>query len=361
MKIDTLFKSSFVMLFALLLVACEESIDTSTTKPILRPVRTQTVDLPAQGFWREFPGVVDAIRKADLAFRVSGKLSKVLVNEGDIVKKNQALAQLDQTDYKIKLKSRQADFEKAQADFKRAKDLVTKGHISRSDYDKLKAQHSTAEANLAEARQNLSYTTLKAPFSGRVAKRHVENYEDVSNKQPVFSLQDISSLIVKVDVPESVMIRINKDAKRKANAYFEAIPDKRFPLSFMEVSTQADESSKTFEVSFRMSSVEGHNILPGMSVTVRGERDTQAESENILVIVPAYAVLEDRQGRYVYIVKAKDKKTGAIQRRNISTGRLSSQGLEILSGLARGDRVVTAGMSKMSEGLIVRIMNGETR
>jgi len=355
MKILQPLKILFFTFALFQLISCEHSTGPVETQKTLRLVRTLTVTMPSQNFWREFPGVVDAAQKAELGFRITGKLKKLLANEGDLVKKNQLLAQLDATDQNIQLKSRQAEYNQAHGDFDRGRTLIKKNLISRSDFNKLQAQNATAKANLETAKQNLEYTFLRAPFNGRIAKRYIENYEEVSAMQVVYALQDLSSMTIKVDVPESVMILVREGGKPEVNAIFDAIPDQQFPLSLKEVSSQADKDTNTFEVTFSMPAIEGYNVLPGMSVTVRGQRDPDRAVDNGNVFVPAHAVLGDREGRFVYLVAVSGDAKGIVERRAVETGDLSNLGIEIISGLTVGDKVITAGMSKMSSGLEVRL------
>ena len=342
-----------VALVCCALVACEDQNKTAEPSP-LRSVRTMTVAEPSSDLWREFPGVVDAGRKADLGFRVSGQLKALLVNEGDMVEQGQELARLDDSDYRIALDSSRAEFERAQADYQRGQSLVERSLMSRSDFNRLEAQFVAAKSSFESASNNVAYTVLKAPFSGQISKRWVENHEDVSTMQKVYSIVDLSSLAIKVGVPESVMIRLRSETYPRVSAYFDAIPDRSFPLSISAVATQADQDTHTFEVTLGMASVPDYNILPGMSVTVRGERESTAAATAMTFFVPAQAVLEDGDGRFVYVVNPGNDDTGTVARRDVATGELSSQGMSITEGLEIGDQVIIAGMSKMYPGLVVR-------
>lgn len=347
-----------VLLSTLLFTGCGSEKETDKGEPDLRPVKTFTVGANNGGLSREFPGVVDALNKADLAFRVTGKLQSMLVNEGDEVKLGQVIAKLDDTDYKIQLDSYQASYDQAEADFSRASELIKKGYLSSSDYDALKTKQSTAKANLDAAKQSLLYTTLYAPFSGYIAKRHVENFEEVTSGQPIFTLHDLSAYTVKVDVPESLMITASPDVEKRPKVFasFETLPGKQFPLTFKEVSTQPDPNSKTYQATFIMKPNADYNILPGMSVMTKGKPATATGLKDIFV--PANAVQEDELGRFVYRVKPSDtdQNTATIERAEVTTGQLTELGVEIRSGLSKGDKIVVAGVSKMREGLNVKLM-----
>lgn len=351
----SLIKKILFLYLVLVLLACDNQSNDVQTEERLRPVKTIIIGNNADSEWREFPGVVDALQKAELSFSVSGKLAKLSAKEGDAISAGQELAKLDQSEFETKLLSKQADYNKAKADFNRAENLIKKQHISRSDYDKLKAQYETANANLAIAKQNLGNTVLRAAFSGFIAKRHVDNFEEVSAKQPIYSIQDTSQYLVKMDVPESVMIKVKRDKERKIYAIFESVSDKKIPLVFHEVSTEADKSTNTYQVTFLMSAVEGLNVLPGMSVIIRGEKLSTDTVNKLIAVVPAEVVMQDQQGRYVYVVKPTTDGVGEIKRKNITIGKMTNTGLEIISGLDNGDQVVTAGMSKIYPGLRVKL------
>jgi len=341
--------------------SCGKNDSAPVQEEILRPVRTLLIKAPEAGLRREFPGVVDAVQKADLSFRIAGKLQTISVREGDQVTKDQLIAQLDKTDLNIRLGSVQADWERAEADFERAKSLVEKGHISRSDFDKLKAQESEAAAQLSSTKQDLIYAELRAPFAGWIAKRYVENFEQVNVNQGIVALQDISSLLVKIELPESVMIRVKpEDRNRILYARFDAIPDKEFPLTFREAATQADATNQTYEVTFEMPAPTERVILPGMTATVVVEFHPGDELY-AGIYVPAQAVLEDRDGRFLFVAEPTNETEATIRRRNVRIGHLTERGVEVVSGLSAGDRVVTAGMSQLSEGMRVRNMAGTAR
>lgn len=347
-------RNFLILILVVLLTACDDTSQTNEPPP-LRMVRTIEINEPGDNFWREFPGVVDAAQKAELSFRVSGNLKKMPVKEGEMVKKGQLLAQLDDTDYTVQYKSRKAEYDQAASDFKRAESLVEQGLISRSDFDKLKATEKSAKSNLQAAKNNLEYTFLRAPFAGRIARRYVQNFEEISAKQPVFLLHDLSSIAIKVDVPESLMIRVRRGAKPDVVAIFDEIPGQKFPLTLKEVASQPDDNTNTYEVTFSMKVVDGFNILPGMSVTVRGKAQHNMSTSEQHITVPAHAVLEDSGGRFVFVAKKTSEGRGVIEKRQVETGDLTSLGLAVKSGLQVEDKVVTAGMSKMFPGLEVRL------
>ena len=342
----------FLTVLLTVISGCSDTDEVETeVKP--RLVQTQIINLSSTENYLEFPGEVDASQSAQLGFRIAGKLSEMNVKEGEEVTKGTILAALDDTDYGIQLQSRQADYDKANADFTRGQQLIEKELIARADFDQLTAQRTAALSNLNAAKQNMAYTEIKAPFDGIISKRHVDNFEDVNVMQPIYTLQDLSVLNIKVALPETILIQSDQERKPRVRALFDSFPGREFPLTFNSISTEADPGSKTFEVTFTMAYVEGVNILPGMSVTVRGTPPGSDDVNNI--IVPAHAVIADSRGKAVFVVESLQGNQGVIARREVETGLLSESGIVISEGLSEGDRVVTAGMSLISEGLTVRV------
>ena len=336
------------------LAACGNQQEQDVEKP-LRPVRTLTVEIADGPATKEFPAVVEAARRADLSFRLAGRIVDLPVKEGDAVRKGQLLASLDEADLRIQLNEAQASFDKSEADFKRAEQLIQQNTISRADYDQVKANFSSARARLDTARNNLSYARLEAPFSGGIARTLVDNFQEVNAKEVVLVLHDLSSLHIKVDVPESTITSAEKDARpNNLVARFDAYPDERFPLQFKEVATQPDPVSKTYEVTFEMRAPRNLNVFPGMTARVYGRQMTP-ENAAIKIFLPASVVLQDSQGNYVFTVSDNGDGTGTIERRNVTIGDIGALGIEVYSGVGAGDRVVSAGMSKISAGMLVRI------
>jgi RND family efflux transporter MFP subunit len=354
---DNIMKNHKLSLTVIILTAtffingCEEPPQTIVASS--RPVKTIVIGGAATDDTRSFPAVVDAIQKADISFRVDGKIQKILVKEGSEVKKGQLLAELDPTDFKITLKDRQASYDTAKANYDRAVTLVEKGAISKVDHDNIRAKFHTASANLKTAEQNLAYTELKANFDGYIAKRHVENFEEVVPSQTIFSLQDVSALKIQVDIPENLMILVNENQKGKRNlrAVFDNISDHEFPLSFLETATKADPNTKTFKVTLKMDAPDKYNILPGMTATVFADLfGTESQAD---IALPVSAVISDNEKQAtVWVV---DEKTMTVNPKKVTPGVMVGNTMQV-KGLKPGDRVVVAGAPFLRNDMKVTLL-----
>lgn len=345
--------AAFLLATSFFISGCEEPPQTIVASS--RPVKTIVIGDNQAGDYRRFPAVIDAIQKADISFRVSGKIQKILVKEGDVVNKGQVLAELDQTDFKITLKDRQASYDTAKANYDRAVSLVKKGAISQADHDNIRAKYHTAKANLDAAKQELIYTKLTANFDGMIAKRHVENFEEVILSQTIFSLEDISSLKIKFDVPENLMIIMNRTAKGKRglHAVFDNISDRKFPLSFLEASTKADPNTKTFKVTLKMDTPENYNVLPGMTATVFAELFPSESKSISMISLPVSAVISNNEKQAtVWVV---DEKTMTVNPRSVTPGLMVGDIMQV-DGLNPGERVVIAGASFLRNDMKVTLL-----
>lgn len=331
------------------LTGCGDGADEVSANEDLRPVRTITVDTQGAIHTREFAGVVDADRKVDLSFHVNGTLQALPVLEGARVTAGQLVAALDQTDFRIQLQAVQADFERARAEYERSRKLTERGLIPRADFERSQAQFRVAESELARARQDLEYATLQAPFEGHITRRHVENLSEIAARTPVLTLMDLTSLVVRIDVPESIMIVARREAiSPELYAVFDGHEAVQYPLVIKEIGAQIDGATSTYPVTLSLPPITDLNVLPGMSVVVGVRPFTPPDNLATNVYLPSQAVLEDAVGRFVFVAVPEGNGQARIERRDVTVGEFSAFGIRVLSGLSSGDQVVSAGMSRLS-------------
>ncbi len=343
-----------VPVLATWLAGCGEQ--TQEVKPVVRPVKTMVIGGASSEFQRTFTARVRASDRVELAFQVPGRIIELPVKKGQQLKQGDLIGRLDQRDYKSNLKSAQAEFDTALANFKRGDELVEKGFISRTDYDRLRSRRDVTAADLDKAKKALEDTDLKAPFDGVVAQRFVENFTEVRAKQKIVSLQDTSLLELVIYVPEHIVAIMREGGPRNAILYaeFNAIPGEKFPLTVKEFSTQADATTQTFEYVLTMPRPEARNILPGMTANVHASRADIDESQQAASFtIPAIAVFSDEKSQsQVWIIKQPENTAHA---RRVTTGNLSGNDqIEILAGIESGEMIAIAGVSQLREGMRVR-------
>ncbi|WP_299007189.1 efflux RND transporter periplasmic adaptor subunit [uncultured Shewanella sp.] len=347
-----------VGIVTLLLSACHKQ-ETKPAAPIIRPVKLFTVKMSEAGAIRHFPGRVEASQQAELAFRISGTLTDIAVKEGDIVEKNQVLAKLDDTDFKISVQEKQASYDKTRRNFQRAKELIVSGYISKMDYDRMEADAKKDKAALANAKQQLDYTQLRAPFSGQIARRFVDNFEEVAAKQAIFALQGVNSLDVVINIPESIVRSLRasevEDRKRYIAVYAEFDGQKahRFPLQIKEIATKADPDTQTFQVRFTMPSPKAFTVLPGMTVNVVIDFSKFTKADPVFWLPVSAVVADPVLGSRVWVL---DPDTMTVSPQSVTIGRMRHNEIQVTQGLVGNEEVVAVGATYLAKGMKVSRM-----
>jgi RND family efflux transporter MFP subunit len=355
-----------VVLFAAagLLMGCGS--EPKSTPPPVRTVQTQEARAAATVADRSFSGTLRAPLETNLSFRVSGTVTDVAVDVGSGVEAGEVVARLDPTDYRLQVESARARFREAQAaaenaraEFRRMKALYANDNASLSAYDQARTRYETSQERaeaagrqLALARKRLGYTRLEAPASGTVAGTRVEEGETVSVGRPVVRLTAGKRLEVQVQVPETLISEIEVGQPARVGATPRR--DTAVAATVTEVGTATDGRRPTYPVVVTLDrSVE--KLRSGMTARVSFRYEAARG-----LVVPAEAVSRDENGRFVYVVAADSltstaRADGRVERQAVTTGDLTPDGIVVTGGLREGQSVVTAGLSQVRPGDLVRI------
>ncbi|MEL7060928.1 MAG: efflux RND transporter periplasmic adaptor subunit [Acidobacteriota bacterium] len=347
----------------LLAWSCAEEV--AAPEPVIRPVRTHTVETTGGGDVAAFAGVAKAGIESRLSFRVSGTVEQVAVNVGDRVRPGTTMAVLDPTDFELSVEQAEAglaqaraSLRQAEADYDRTRALYENNNASKAELDASRAgsesataQVEAAQKELAQARQRLAYTRLTSPMSGAVGSVDVEVNENVTSGQALFQLTADSDLEVEIRVPEVLILQIQRG--QKAQVAFDAIPGRTFHGTITEVGVTSGGSS-TFPVTLRIDDDSGA-LRSGMAAEVRLQVQAgDIELGENVIFVPIVSVGEDQNGRFVYVVEDGSDGTATVRRRPVEVGDMGSLGLHVVSGLEAGETVVTAGVRRLSDGMKVK-------
>ena len=252
-----------------------------------------------------------------------------------------------------------ADFEAAETayhvaeeDHKAAVQMLEKSTAGRDeDIEAQEAQVRALEARVVEANLQLEDSTLRAPYDGVIARRLVEENQNVRAKEPVVRFQDAEEIEVLVDVPETVMAADLRAADIvRLVAEFGGAPGLEFPVHLKEVAQQADPTTQTFQVRVGLLAPPGVRILPGMTATVTLTYRRASILGN-RILVPIAAVSQDAAGGQVVWVLGPEQ---AVTRRPVKLGAATGGRVEVTDGLQPGDRIAVAGVSFLRDGMRVR-------
>lgn len=326
---------------------------------VARPVKIFEVQGSGAVLTREYPGRIRAIQQADMAFEVPGKIVEFRFKEGERVEEGEMIARLDDRDYQARLDSARAQSENARVNFERAQKLFEEGALAALERDRRQTVYDTAEADLREASKAVEDTALRAPFSGVMAKKLVEDFENVRAKQTVLILQDESTLEIRVNVPERDMtgggarnIDPEEITRRiEPRVIVSAIPDREFPARVKQISMIADPTTRTFEATFVIERPEEVSVLPGMTAKVIISAPAEAAGRSGMRI-PASASVSDDQGKaFVWVVDPSSMQVRPVP---VELGELSGSDVSIVSGLSDGDQIAISGVHQLREGMTVR-------
>ncbi|UBM24325.1 efflux RND transporter periplasmic adaptor subunit [Pseudomonas sp. p1(2021b)] len=344
---------------ALLLSACgQETAAPAAPRPAL-VVQPQ----PAGASADSYPGEVRARFEPELAFRIGGKVTKRLVEEGQRVKADQPLAELDPQDVRLQLEANRAQLAAAQANLAlvrterdRYQKLLDKQMVSRSQFDNAENLYRAGLARLKQAKAEFDvagnqaeYAVLRAPQAGVIAKRQVEVGQVVAAGQTVFTLAADGEREVLIGLPEQQFARFAVGQTVSVELW--SHPNARYEGRIRELSPAADPRSRTFAARIAFTSASAPAEL-GQSARV-----FIAHAEQAPLSVPLSAVTAEQGQAYVWRVN----KDSRLERAVVRLGPYGADRVPVLEGLKADDWVVAAGGHVLREGQQVRPVDRTNR
>ncbi len=331
-------------------------------------------------------GYVTPRRRATIAAKITGRVTKVNFDEGMHVQEGFVLATLDDSDARRVLDSAQADRDSAQAaiadfqvqlknaeiELQRARQLLAAGVQSQQTLDNAtmaadslrakialaKQQVGSSQARVSEAQQAVDNTVIRAPFDGVVVSKDAQVGEMVSpnsagggfTRTGIATIVDMNSNEIEVDVNEAYIARVVPG--QNVTAVLDAYPDWQIPSRVRTVIPTADRQKATVKVRISFLKLDPR-ILPdmGIKVTFFGAEPEQKNGvAEPAVLIPQAAVRDDQGKKIVFLVK-----NDHLERRAIGLGSTRGSDAEILAGLDAGDTVVVKGPATLHDGEAVEI------
>ena len=295
-----------------------------------------------QPVYESVPAGIEAKQATIISSRILARIEKIHVRAGDTVRKDDLLIELEKSDLQSRVSQAQSAVESVSVRLKEAKkslaralELTGKSLLSQSDLDRAQANHdslladrSTSKQALEEANTALSFANVTAPINGRIIDRFAEPGNTAQPGVQLLSLYNPVSLRVEARVREhlAVSLSINQSLEVTIPALNMTVDSQ-----IEELVPAADSGSRSFLVKSRLQQVQ--RLLPGMYAQLR----IPAGNEDMLVL-PADRIVSMGQLDIVRVLNA-----GSVERRFIKVGKRLDDGMiEIVSGLAEGDRVLPA-------------------
>jgi len=362
------------VMMAILLFGCggKGGEETSPHRLPVTGVETARVEARDVPVYYEISGTVKAETVSVVSAKVMGAVTSILVKNGDRVRKGQLLITIDDTDIKEKVKAAEAAYQAAlngkdmaganlklaENTYRRFRKLYEENALTRQEMEEVETKRSVAlsafrqaeamlrqsEAALKEARAFLSYTRIKAPVDGIVSEKKIDVGTMASPGMPLIVIEDPSLYSVRVNVDESLFRSVKKGME--VDVKVDAL-DLDAKGTVAEISQSVDPLSRTFLVKV---AVRGEGLRSGFYAKVRFPSGTRRT-----VIVPAGAIVKKGQLTGVYTVE----KDGVVRFRLVRTGRKTGNGVEVLSGLAGGERIITSNLHRAVDGGVLADGKGQ--
>lgn len=359
----------------LILVGCGETENVQTQTP-LPLVETQQVILVEHQPSKSYIGRIEAIEDTNITAQVSGYLQARHFKEGQVVEKGDLLYTIEPSSFEAQLASAKAAvaqanaaLKKAQLDHVRGNELLPRGSISQSEFDALtaalhggRAELEAAKAKLKLAEVNLSYTQIRAPFSGRISDSKVSSGDLVSPSTGILAtLVSLDPINTAFSVSERERIALGMD-KIKGDGTTQATGvevllelenGEQYPYlgQLNYLGNRINLSTGTIDMRAVVPNPE-QRLLPGQHIKIN-LRESVAKN---VIVIPRRAVQTDLEGDFVMVMSANN----IAERRNVDLGAQVEQGISINQGLEPNDVVITQGLQRVRNGVEVRTQTPAT-
>jgi len=359
-----LFRAWLAAALLIWMLGCDQGHEAEPGERVPRSVVTTTVSSPSRGQVRLFSGTARPAVETRLSFRVAGKIQEIGVKVGVQVPAGHVAARLDSTDYELEVKRRRAQVAEVEArleqtrfEYERVRSLYEVESVSKRELDQARAMFASARARheaaleaLALARQKVKYCVLRVPLKGEIVSVPVEEHQSVRSGQPIAVLASLEVMEMQLGVPAGVISRIK--GGDLARVSFDALEGREFKATVSEVGVETGPTT-TYPLTLRLLEIDPA-IRPGM---VGHARFDFPPPGNAPVVVPPQAVIQGADQSAVVWVFDPQKKS--VHRRDVQVGSLTSEGLQITSGLESGARIVIRGVHRLEEGMRVRSLDQE--
>ncbi len=324
---------------------------------------------------------LEADSEAQVAAKVNGALVKLFVEEGDEVKAGQVLAKLDDENPRLNLVKAEATLRKLENDYRRSSEMFARKLLSVEQNDKIRFDLETQRATWELARLELSYTSITAPIPGVISRRLVKVGNYIQINQALFQIDNFDPLLAVLNVPERELQTLQPG--QLVGMRVDSLPDVRFEGRIQRISPVVDAATGTFRVTceFRDAAKRLKSGMFGRLEIAYGEH------ANALTVPRAGLIEEDGETAVFLVVPGstvadagkpadgkddkansddkadakaapKDVPAWVAQRRLVKVGYGDATHVEIVEGLADGDRVITVGRSAVRDGTAIQVIEG---
>ena len=331
-------KYYLMLLSVVLLSSCSEQKEQTIKRPTR--VKTEVVSAAMNHAGQSYVGIVEEREATAVSFTGMGVIRRLLVSEGQSVVRGQLIAEMDDTQARNLLNGAEAQMAQANDALERFRLLHDAGSLPEVQWVEIQSKVAQAQSQLEVARKNLADCRLTAPVSGIIGRKMMCAGETAMPSQAVVSILDISTVKVKVAIPETEISGINVNTSSMIEV--EAV-NGSFTGGQIEKGVQADALTHTYDIRIHVANGE-RRLLPGMVASVRFAMTELHHAGQLSV--PVTAVQRKADGSLFVWSVANDS---TAHRTTVTTGETTGNRIVVATGISDGNRVVTEGYQKLSE------------
>ncbi|NCW56093.1 MAG: efflux RND transporter periplasmic adaptor subunit [Gammaproteobacteria bacterium] len=314
-----------------------------------RPIAVVSREVSLQAVARELRalGTARANEAVEITAKTSNIVAAIRFSDGGRVAKGAVLVELDSAQARADLAAAQAALTESNSQYQRAMELLPTQSLSKSQFDQIVATRAANAARVDAAKARLEDTVIRAPFGGRVGLRRVSVGSLISPGTVITTLDDTSVIKVDFAIPENNLtaLRVGLPVTAGSTAY----QGRTFKGRVTSLDSRIDATSRAVLVRAEIPNGDGA-LKPGMFLNVELLRDQRNG-----IVIPEESLVPEQNRQYVYVVV-----NGNAQKREVRTGLRRPGSVEIVEGLAQGERIVVEGTVKLREGGPVRDLATKT-
>lgn len=294
-------------------------------------------------------GSLRAIQGVEVSAEVPGIVAEISFVSGSRVEAGAQLLKLDDTAEKAELRSLDAELELARQDYERARGLAVKTVLSQAQLDRTKSVLDSLEARTEEQLALIARKSIQAPFSGELGIREINLGEYLSPGTPIVTLQQLDPIFTDFSVAERYLSSLAVD--QVIEVELAAFPSEIFKGKVSAISPKIESRTRNVELQATLENSDTR-LRPGMFARVAILLGGSSE----VVTLPRTAVDFLPYGNSVFIV-TNEGDAMTVNRRQVTTGRILGNRVEIIKGIKTGEQVVSAGQLKLRNGQLINIDN----